>query len=80
VNGKRVDRPSYQVEPGDVIGFRAKKKEALKAMAESADTNSIVPSWIEVNREELSVKVTRLPTPEEIFRPFETNLQLVVEF
>ena len=80
VNGHRVDRPSYQVEPGDVIAFRPKKKESIKAMAESADTNSIVPSWIEVNREELSVKVTRLPTPEEIFRPFETNLQLVVEF
>jgi small subunit ribosomal protein S4 len=80
VNGKRVDRPSYQVDTGDVITFRPKKKESLKAMAESADTNSIVPSWIEVNREELSVKVTRLPTPEEIFRPFETNLQLVVEF
>ena len=80
VNGHRVDRPSYQVKTGDAITFRPKKKDAIKAMADSADTNSIVPSWIEVNREELSVKVTRLPTPEEIFRPFETNMQLVVEF
>jgi small subunit ribosomal protein S4 len=80
VNGHRVDRPSCQVHPGDVITFRPKKKEAIKVMAESADTNSIVPSWIEVNRDELTIKVTRLPTPEEIFRPFETNLQLVVEF
>jgi small subunit ribosomal protein S4 len=80
VNGSRVDRPSYSVKPGDVISFRPKKKDAMKVMAESADTNSIVPSWIEVNREDGSIKVTRLPTPEEIFRPFETNMQLVVEF
>ena len=80
VNGKRVDRPSYSVEPGDLVCFRPKKKDAMKAMADSADTNSIVPSWMEVNRDELNVKVTRLPTPEEIFRPFETNMQLVVEF
>ncbi len=80
VNGKRVDRPSYSVDPGDQISFRPKKKDAMKAMAESADTNSIVPSWMEVNRDELNVKITRLPTPEEIFRPFETNMQLVVEF
>ena len=80
VNGKRVDRPSYSVEPGDLVSFRPKKKDAMKAMADSADTNSIVPSWMEVNRDELNVKVTRLPTPEEIFRPFETNMQLVVEF
>lgn len=80
VNGKRVDRPSYQVETGDVVTFRPKRKDTMKAMADSADTNSIVPSWIEVNRDEMSVKVTRMPTPEEIFRPFETNMQLVVEF
>lgn len=80
VNGSRVDRPSYSVKPGDVVTFRPKKKDSMKAMADSADTNSIVPSWMEVNRDELSVKITRLPTPEEIFRPFETNMQLVVEF
>ncbi len=80
VNGKRVDRPSYSVDPGDLVSFRPKKKDAMKAMADSADTNSIVPSWMEVNRDELNVKITRLPTPEEIFRPFETNMQLVVEF
>jgi small subunit ribosomal protein S4 len=80
VNGRRVDRPSFSVSPGDVVSFRPKKKDAMKAMAETADTNSIVPSWIEVNRDEGQIKVTRLPTPEEIFRPFETNMQLVVEF
>lgn len=80
VNGHRVDRPSFQVKPGDVIAFRPKKKDVMKAMAESADQNSIVPSWIEVNRDECTIKVMRLPTPDEIFRPFEANMQLVVEF
>lgn len=80
VNGHRVDRPSYQVKPGDVIAFRPKKKDAMKAMADTSDQNSIVPTWIEVNRDECTIKVMRLPTPDEIFRPFEANMQLVVEF
>jgi small subunit ribosomal protein S4 len=80
VNGRKVDRPSYQVRGGDEVGVRAKSRKAVAAMAESADTASIVPPWIEVNREALTVKVLRVPAPEEIFRPFETNMQYVVEF
>jgi small subunit ribosomal protein S4 len=80
VNGHKIDRPSYAVSPGDEIAVKPKSKDAVKVMAESADSASIVPSWIEVNREALTVKVTRLPNPDEIFRPFETNMQMVVEF
>jgi small subunit ribosomal protein S4 len=80
VNGHKIDRPSYAVSPGDEIAIKPKSKESVKVMAESADNASIVPSWIEVNREALTVKVTRLPNPDEIFRPFETNMQMVVEF
>ena len=41
VNGKRVDRPSYQVTPGDKITVRAKSQKAVTAMAESVDAGSI---------------------------------------
>jgi small subunit ribosomal protein S4 len=80
VNGRKVDRPSYLVELNDVVTFKPKKKEVVKGMAESADSASIVPSWIDVNRDELSVRVTRFPQSEEVFRPFETNMLAVVEF
>jgi small subunit ribosomal protein S4 len=80
VNGHKVDRPSCAVAIGDVVTVRTKSQTAVKAMAESADNASIVPSWLEVNKDELTIKVARLPSPDEIFRPFETNMQMVVEF
>lgn len=80
VNGRKVDRPSYEVRPGEVVTFRDKSKKAIGAIVESADAGSIVPPWMEVNREELTITVQRLPASEEIFRPFETNMQHVIEF
>jgi small subunit ribosomal protein S4 len=80
VNGSKVDRPSYQVKPGDVVNVREKSKKPVGEMADSVDAGSIVPGWIEAKREELEIKVLRVPAGDEIFRPFETNMQHVVEF
>ena len=70
VNGKKVDRPSFQVKPGDAIGVRAKSNKAVTVMSESVDAGNIIPPWMQV--EGLKIKVERLPQPEEIFRPFES--------
>lgn len=78
VNGKKVDRPSYQVRPGEEITVRAKSQKAVQVMSESVDTGNIIPPWIKV--EGLTCKVERLPQPNEIFRPFESNMLSVVEF
>ena len=80
VNGRKVDRPSFKVKPGDEIGVRGKSKKAVTAMAESVDAGAIVPGWLEADAEKLTCKVQRVPEPDEIFRPFETNMQHVVEF
>jgi small subunit ribosomal protein S4 len=80
VNGRKVDRPSYGVEVGDVITFRDKSKAAVKVMADAVDSGAIVPSWLEVNKDELTVKVGRLPDMAETFRPFEADLLKVIEF
>jgi small subunit ribosomal protein S4 len=80
VNGKKVDRPSFQVRPGDVISVKEKSKKAVRNMIESVDPGVIVPGWLEVEKEAMTAKVARLPEADEIFRPFETNMQFVVEF
>ncbi len=80
VNGKKVDRPSYQVRPGDQITVRQKSKKAVTNMAESVDAGAIVPAWLNVDVGELTCKVERVPERDEIFRPFETNMLHVVEF
>jgi len=80
VNGRKVDRPSYQVRVGEVIGVRPASKKAVTTLVEGADVGAIVPGWLEANTSDLTIKVERLPAKEEIFRPFETNMQHVVEF
>ena len=78
VNGKKVDRPSYMLKPGDEIGVRGKSEKSVQAMADSVDAGNIVPAWMTVDG--LKCKIDRAPEPDEIFRPFETNMLAVVEF
>ena len=80
VNGRKVDRPSFQVREGDKLTVRAKSQKAVKAMAESVDAGGIVPGWLDADSDKLTCRVQRLPEPSEIFRPFDTNMQHVVEF
>lgn len=80
VNGNKVDRPSYQVRPGDEITVRDKSKKAVTVMAESVDAGNIIPGWITTDIDKLTAKVERAPQSDEIFRPFETNMLHVVEF
>lgn len=77
VNGKKVDRPSYAVNPGDVITLRDRIHKVARENMESM-AGHIVPSWMEMNPAELSAKVLALPTPDQI--PFDVNTNLIVEF
>ena len=54
VNGKRVNIPSYQVRPGDVIEVAEKAKAQLrvKAAAEATESRG-VPDWMEVDAKAL---------------------------
>ena len=55
VNGKRVNIPSYQVQPGDEISVNDSSKNQLriKAALEAAEERGF-PEWLEVNTKKLS--------------------------
>ncbi len=78
VNGKRVDIPSYLVEPGDEIRVRDKSKEfeiihnSLKRVTET----SLAP-WLQLNKANLSGVFMYIPERLEI--PINVNEQLIVE-
>jgi small subunit ribosomal protein S4 len=78
VNGKRVDVPSYQVKPGDVIKVGAKPSSQQLALR-MLDLTQAAPSvdWLEVNRDNMDVTMTRVPERSEI-DPL-VNEQLIVE-
>jgi small subunit ribosomal protein S4 len=75
VNGRRVDIPSYQLKPGEVVSVSvsSRDKARFKDLAELLRTQGTV-DWLEVDRENLSGKVLRLPTREEIDIPITEHL------
>ena len=79
VNGKRVDIASYLLRAGDIVSVCEKSKgsEKFKAVIEANGARP-VPEWMELNRENLSVKVVALPERSQIDAPVEE--QLIVEF
>lgn len=75
VNGKKVNIPSYLVDPGDVIELSplGKENETIREILETGGIRAKVPSWLEVNYEEAKIKVLYLPSREEIDIPVDEN-------
>lgn len=78
VNGKRVNIPSYQVRPGDVIEVVAKAKEQLrvKAASEAAESRGF-PEWLEVDAKAMKGTFKSLPARADL--PSTVNESLIIE-
>ena len=79
VNGKIVNIPSFSVKSGDILTIREHKqnKGNWKESAEDLK-NHEAPSWLIVEPEALTVKVTSLPSAEELKEAFDAKL--IIEF
>lgn len=79
VNGSKVNIPSYQVKPDDVISVRKSKKQKKNFAAAAENTKkAIVPGWLNFDASELSGKVLHEPKKEDLDQSI--NSQLIVEF
>jgi small subunit ribosomal protein S4 len=78
VNGKRVNVPSFQCRPGDVIEVAqaAKAQLRVKASAEAAESRGF-PEWVEVDAKALKGTFKARPQRSEL--PPTINESLVVE-
>lgn len=78
VNGKRVNIPSYQVKPGDVVEVAEKAKAHLrvKAAVEAAEGRGF-PEWVEVDAK--AMKGTYKARPQRSELPPTINESLVIE-
>ena len=78
VNGKRVDIPSYTVQPNDVVEVAEKFKTANRyKLVLDSTAGRIVPEWLDADQEALKVVVKQVPTREMIDVP--VNEMLIVE-
>jgi small subunit ribosomal protein S4 len=76
VNGKRVDIPSYQLRPNDVITLKT-GSGAESVVRDATELTSAVPAWLQADHDGLTAKVLRLPERPEIATPVQE--QLIVE-
>jgi len=79
VNGRKVDIPSYLVQPGDVVAIRAnsRRKAGFKNLAEEMEHRT-PPDWLSRDDRSLSGRVLALPTREDI--DVAIDEQLIVEY
>jgi len=79
MNGKRVNIPSYITREGETIEIRAKDsiKQGFRDNYEINSKERSCPSWIEVDKNNLSIKIMRLPEKEDLM--VAVNEQLIVE-
>ncbi|MFA4964105.1 MAG: 30S ribosomal protein S4 [Thermoleophilia bacterium] len=76
VNGKKVDVPSYQVRPDDIVSVRTNSK-AVETVRAATDLTSSVSPWLLVDHDNLTGKILRAPVRAEIDAPVQE--QLIVE-
>jgi small subunit ribosomal protein S4 len=75
VNGRKVNIPSFMVSVGDEITLKEKSKtnslivENLEAVARRG-----VPSWLELDKDNVKAKVKTLPNREELTLPIQEHL------
>ena len=79
VDGKKVDIPSYQVKPGQVIEIRERAKN-LSVINEALEAATATVDFVEVNKDAKKGTYVRYPERKELFQAQEINELLVVEF
>ena len=76
VNGRRVDIPSYQVKPDDVITLKA-QSNAEGVIRNATDMVASVAPWLQADYDSLNGKILKAPERSEIDTP--VREQLIVE-
>jgi small subunit ribosomal protein S4 len=79
VNGRKVNIPSFEVKPNDVVEIREKSKNNSTILAaRDATAHAPSPNWLEVDRDALRGRVIGQPKREELVQ-IQLNEQLIVE-
>ncbi|MCL2383261.1 MAG: 30S ribosomal protein S4 [Oscillospiraceae bacterium] len=75
VNGRKVDIASYLVKPGDVVTVKENKRDTV-IIKENKEVNASkpVPEWLEKDNENLTAKVVRLASREDVDLPVSEHL------
>lgn len=76
VNGKKVNIPSYQLKPNDLVSVREKSRNLIGVQESIRNAGS--PPYIELSKADFSARFLYAPPREEV--PVICEVPLVVEF
>ena len=78
VNGKRVNIPSYQVKPGDVVAVSEKSRSTTKFKSLLEENGKkACPKWIEKANDSFEGKIIAMPARDDI--DYDVAEHLIVE-
>ena len=78
VNGKRVNIPSYQVKPGDVVAVSEKSRSTTKFKSLMEENGKkACPKWIEKANDSFEGKIVAMPARDDI--DYDVAEHLIVE-
>ncbi|MFZ0451871.1 MAG: 30S ribosomal protein S4 [Desulfatiglandaceae bacterium] len=78
VNNHKVNIPSYQVAPGDIVEVSEKSRKVQQILdAMETVVRRGIPTWIELEKEKFRITLKALPNREDLTMPMQE--QLVVE-
>ncbi len=73
VNGRRVNIPSFQVKPNDVINLKS-GSPAEQVVRDATDLTASVAPWLQADHDGLTGKILKLPDRAEIDTPVQESL------
>lgn len=75
VNGRKVDIPSFELRPGDVVELKEKSRESARVLqaVRMAEGRPVVP-WLKVDLEKRRIEVVARPKREDIDIPVKEHL------
>jgi len=73
VNGRRVNIPSYQVRPNDVISLK-QGSSAEQVVRDATDLTASVAPWLQADHDGLTGKILKWPERAEIDTPVQESL------
>jgi small subunit ribosomal protein S4 len=75
VNRRRVNIPSFLVKPGDIVAWseRSINQEPYKSALEGIDSK-VIPSWLNIDKSNLSGRVLSLPLIDEVGAKFDGKM------
>lgn len=79
VNGKKVDRRSFEVKPGMVISIKSKSQQLPTVKQSVENTGREIPGYMELDPAAFSGKLVSEPHLDQVPFPIPVNVPLVCE-